>query len=78
MPLRHNKDDFKRQKDIFVLKLDIIVKYDLLYFAVSFVASILWKVAHSLPIAPFVSKTRGVNTYTACSTSITLLLILVT
>ena len=47
MPLRHSKDDFKRQKYIFVLKLDIIVEYGLSYFAASFVARILWNVAHS-------------------------------
>ena len=72
MPLRHSKDDFKRQKYIFVLKLDIIVEYGLLYFAASFVARILWNVAHSFPIAPFVPKTRGGNT--PCSISMTLLL----
>ena len=43
MPLKHSKDDFKRrQKDVFVLILDIIVEYDLSYFAASFVARILW------------------------------------
>ena len=72
MPLRHSKDDFKRQKYIFVLKLDIIVEYGLSYFAASFVARILWNVAHSFPIAPFVPKTRGGNT--PCSISITPLL----
>lgn len=75
MPLKHTKDDFKRQKDVFVLKLDITVEYGLFVnchdcFAASSEASILWNVTH--PIAPSVPKTRGVNI--ACFISMTLLL----
>ena len=71
MPLRHSKGDFKRQKDIFVLKLDNR-RVRFVIFCCEFCGQNFVECRAFFSHRAIVPKTKGVNT--PCSISMTLLL----